>query len=73
MYWTTRDGRKLKISEMNTKHIFNCLRMMDRQMCSAINKAMSRNDETYAEPPESWLQTYEELSAEYNKRITKKS
>ena len=67
------DGRKLKISEMNTEHIFNCLRMMDRQMCAAINKAMSRNDETYAEPTESWLQTYEALSAEYNKRITKKS
>ena len=69
MYWTTKDGRKLKISEMNTEHIFNCISMMDRQMCAAINKAMNRNDETYAEPPESWVKTYQALADEYNKRV----
>ena len=36
MYWTTKDGRKLKISEMKTSHILNCIRMMDRQMCAAL-------------------------------------
>lgn len=51
MYWTTREGKKLKISEMKTSHILNCIRMMDRQMCAAINKAANRNDECYAEPP----------------------
>lgn len=69
MYWTTKDGRKLKISEMKTSHILNCIRIMDRQMCAAINKAANRNDECYAEPPDSWGQTYQALVEEYNKRI----
>jgi len=69
MYWTTKDGRKLKISEMGTEHIYNCIRMMDRQMCAAINKAMNRNDETYAEPPYEWEMTYLELVKEYNSRV----
>lgn len=68
MYWTTREGKKLKISEMETSHIYNCIRLMDRQMVAAINKAMNRNDECYAEPPESWVQTYQALADEYNKR-----
>ena len=68
MYWTTREGKKLKISEMETSHIYNCIRLMDRQMVSAMNKAMNRNDECYAEPPESWVQTYQALADEYNKR-----
>lgn len=69
MYWTTRDGRKLVIEDMETSHILNCIRMMDRQMCAAINKAANRNDECYAEPPEKWVLTYEALVNEYNKRI----
>ena len=69
MYWTTREGKKLKISEMGTGHILNCIRLMDRQMVKAINKAMNRNDECYAEPPDSWVQTYQALADEYNKRI----
>ena len=69
MYWTTREGKKLKISEMETSHILNCIRLMDRQMVKAINKAMNRNDECYAEPPDSWVQTYQALVEEYNKRI----
>lgn len=69
MYWTTRDGRKLVIEDMETTHIYNCIRMMDQQMVRAINKAMNRNDECYAEPPDSWIQTYQALVNEYNKRI----
>lgn len=69
MYWTTRDGRKLVIEDMETTHIYNCIRMMDRQMVKAINRAMNRNDECYAEPPDSWIQTYQALVNEYNKRI----
>ena len=69
MHWTTRQGKKLKISEMETGHILNCIRLMDKQMVRAINKAMNRNDECYAEPPDSWVQTYQALANEYNKRI----
>ncbi len=69
MYGTTRDGRKLVIEDMETTHIYNCIRMMDRQMVRAINKAMNRNDECYAEPPDSWVQIYQSLVNEYNKRI----
>lgn len=69
MHWTTKDGRKLNISEMKTSHILNCIRMMDRQMCAAINKAANRNDECYAEPPIKWAQQYEALISEYNRRL----
>ena len=69
MYWTTRDGIKLVIEDMETGHIYNCIRMMDRQMVRAINKAMNRNDECYAEPPIKWLQQYEALANEYNRRL----
>ena len=68
MYWTTREGKKLKISEMETGHILNCIRLMDRQMVKAINKAMNKNDECYAEPPDTWVQTDQALADEYNKR-----
>lgn len=69
MYWTTKDGRKLNIKDMDTNHIFNCIRMLDRQMVMAINKAMNRNDEVYAEPPDEWLSTYNALVEEYNSRV----
>jgi len=38
-------------------------------MVRAMNMAMNRNDECYAEPPEKWVLTDEALVNEYNKRI----
>ena len=29
--WTTRDGQTLKITEMTTQHIKNCMKMMERE------------------------------------------
>jgi len=29
-FWETKDGRTLRISEMDTRHIQNCLRMLGR-------------------------------------------
>jgi hypothetical protein len=69
MHWITKDGRKLKISKMQTSHILNCIKMMDRQMCAALNKTMAYNDESYSEPPDSWMLIYEALVNEYNRRI----
>ncbi|MCM1260659.1 MAG: hypothetical protein NC222_06880 [Staphylococcus sp.] len=71
MYWTTKHGTKIKISDMETKHIWNCIRMMDRQICAAINFAMSKNDESWAEPPDDWAVLYFALVEEYNKRVKK--
>ena len=31
MYWTMRNGRQIKISDMTTKHIINCLNMLERR------------------------------------------
>lgn len=28
--WTTREGKELKISEMETSHIQNCIKMLER-------------------------------------------
>lgn len=68
-YWTTKDGTKIKISDMKTSHIWNCIKMMDRQMCAAMNFAMSKNDECLADPPDEWTASYLALMEEYNKRI----
>lgn len=69
MYWTTRDGRRLRIKDMETDHILNCLNLMDRQMCKAINMNMAMNDESFLEPPDEWVDTYEALADEYNRRL----
>lgn len=29
--WTTEDGRTLKITEMTTRHIQNCMKMLERE------------------------------------------
>lgn len=28
--WTTRDGKKIKLSKMTTEHIKNCIKLMER-------------------------------------------
>ena len=45
MYWTTREGKKLKISEMETSHIKNCIALMDRRFTRAINMAMNTGED----------------------------
>ena len=30
MFWTTRNGKQIKISDMTTSHIINCLKMLER-------------------------------------------
>lgn len=45
MYWTTREGKKLKISEMETSHIKNCIALMDRKFKNTINVVMSMNED----------------------------
>jgi len=71
MYWTTREGKKLKISEMETSHIKNCIALMDRKFTNAINVAMSRNEEfdEFSCPHLPYVVTlYNALVEELNKR-----
>lgn len=35
--WTTIDGKKLKIYEMETSHINNCIRMLEKQVEELID------------------------------------
>ena len=30
MYWTMRNGEQIKISDMSTSHIINCLQMLEK-------------------------------------------
>lgn len=30
MYWTMRNGKQIKIFDMSTSHIINCLKMLER-------------------------------------------
>lgn len=34
MYWTMRNGKQIKISDMTTEHIINCLNMLERRGCT---------------------------------------
>ena len=72
MYWTTREGKKLKISEMETGHIKNCIALMDRKFTRAINMAMNTGEDfdEFSCPHLSYVCTlYDALAEEYNKRI----
>ena len=72
MYWTTREGKKLKISEMETSHIKNCIALMKRKFTRAINMAMNTGEDfdEFSCPHLSYVCTlYDALVEEYNKRI----
>ena len=72
MYWTTTKGKKLKISEMETSHIKNCIALMDRKFTRAINMAMNTGEDfdEFSCPHLSYVCTlYNALVEEYNKRI----
>ena len=72
MYWTTREGKKLKISEMKTSHIKNCITLMDRKFTREINMAMNTGEDfdEFSCSNLSYVCTlYDELVEEYNKRI----
>ena len=71
MYWTTREGKKLKISEMETSHIKNCIALVDRKFTRAINMAMNTGEDfdEFSCPHLSYVCTlYDALVKEYNKR-----
>lgn len=38
MNWTTEEGKQLKICEMKSSHIFNCIRMLERVGCRGNKK-----------------------------------
>ena len=72
MYWTTKEGKKLKISEMETGHIKNCIALMNRKFTRAINMAMNTGEDfdEFSCPHLSYVYTlYNALVEEYNKRI----
>jgi hypothetical protein len=48
--WVTKKGKVLKISEMSSSHIQNCLNMLDRMVTRAINHYMSINDDSFDIP-----------------------
>lgn len=67
-YWITKEWKKLKISNMETNHIRNCVRLCNRTICKAINYAANKNDESLSEPPSDWYDTYLNLCNELKKR-----
>lgn len=44
--WTTREGVRMQISDMSTRHIYNCIAMLKRNI-DEINAALDAED--YAE------------------------
>ena len=70
MYWTTREGKKLKIFEMETGHIKNCIALMDRKFTRAMAMNTGEDFDEFSCPHLSYVCTlYDALVEEYNKRI----
>ena len=44
VYWTTKDGRKLDIDEMDEQHVRNCLKMLVRKLESMDEEEEERYD-----------------------------
>jgi hypothetical protein len=67
MYWITREGKKLKISEMETSHIKNCISLMEKKYPS-LKEEEDIVDEFDAIPPFLAQCIYIEMQEELNKR-----
>lgn len=67
MYWITREGKKLKISEMETSHIKNCISLMEKKYPS-LKEEEDIVDEFDAIPPFPVQCVYIEMQEELNKR-----
>ena len=44
--WVTADGQKLKYSEMETSHIKNCIKMLERQLEARPPEANADNSDS---------------------------
>ena len=51
MYWTTKEGKKLLIVEMETSHIENCIKMMDREETYLVGAEGFCETEYYRDTP----------------------
>jgi hypothetical protein len=60
-YWTTQDGRRIAVGEMNVEHLRNVLRMMLRKRRLRVEKMIKQLDDiVYAESD-----GQDELNAQY--------
>ena len=60
-YWKTKDGKKLKITEMETSHIENCIKMLERNKSNILTELDMATEHGYyltasiiAEVDEKW-------------------
>lgn len=78
MYWHTRDGDRLLISEMETSHIENCIAMLERKMpvnendetvCADFPESMDWQPNCYVEPG---AKRFREKIAEFKKELERR-
>lgn len=55
-FWTTRDGKRLNIRDMQTSHIRNCIRMLERQLSQRPAYMPYMGDSDYADD---WVESEE--------------
>ena len=79
MYWTTKKGEELEISNMETSHIENCIKLLERNAENGVNVIIRNSpdgdddygiEEAYTVYGEEYLDStpYERLKKELNKR-----
>lgn len=49
MYHTTRDGEQILLEDLDTKHLYNILRMIERQADGGLLVRYRRGDETWTD------------------------
>ena len=79
MYWTTKTGEELKISNMKTSHIENCIKLLERNAKNGVHTMINCGyapDNDYIEYEENIIYgeeylditSYKELNEELNNR-----
>lgn len=65
-YWTTREGKKIKIRDMSDRHLVNSYNMLANKLIVHANRCMSRNEEE--DVPEEFLDLVSSLEDELSRR-----
>lgn len=65
-YWTTREGKRIKICDMSDRHLINSYNMLANKLIVHTNRCRSRNEEE--DVPEEFLDLVASLENELNHR-----
>jgi len=75
-YWKTADGKKLRIVDMETSHIENCIRMLNGNINDAQNFMSAEENRMFAlslDEAEDYIVNASKVVAEFEKVLVERS